>query len=335
MAKRALVLGSGGPIGIAWQAGLLAGMAEAGVDLADADFIVGTSAGSFVGAQIAMGKEPRALAESLASVALPVSGPSADPDFSIFIDKMAEAVSGKRPARDVRAEIGKWALQSQTISEEIFMSVVGYLFNGLADDSWPERNFACTAVDAHNGEFVVWNKDAGAGIKHAVAASCSVPGMFPPITINGRRYMDGGTRSATNADLARGYDRAVVIAVSGAAGDPMLAEHFRIRLYKEIAALRESGTIVELIVPDPSSIAAFGDNLMDPSLSAAAAQAGLAQGNAQAAALRTSFLGARSKSATQRVARTSPRTGTRSGYSSGTVVRADRARERAGRASDR
>ena len=64
MAKRALVLGSGGPIGIAWQAGLLAGLAESGVDLADADFIVGTSAGSFVGAQIAMGKEPGALAES-------------------------------------------------------------------------------------------------------------------------------------------------------------------------------------------------------------------------------------------------------------------------------
>ena len=334
MAKRALVLGSGGPIGIAWQAGLLAGMAEAGVNLADADFILGTSAGSFVGAQIAMDKEPRALAESLASVALPVSGPSADPDFSPFIDRMAEAVSGKRPARHVRAEIGKWALQCQTISEEIFISVVGFLFSGSAD-AWPDRNFACTAVDAHSGEFVIWNKDAGASIKHAVAASCSVPGIFPPITINGRKYMDGGTRSATNADLVRGYDSAVVIAVSGAAGDPKLAEHFRARLDREIATLRESGTNVELIVPDSSSISAFGDNLMDPSLSAAAAQAGIVQGTAQAASLRTMWLGARSRSATQHAARTSPRTGTRSGYSSGTVVRAERARERAGRASDR
>ncbi len=335
MAKRALVLGSGGPIGIAWQAGLLAGLAEVGVNLADADFIVGTSAGSFVGAQIAMGKEPRALAESLASVSLPVSGPASDPDFSTFIDKMNDAVSGKRPAREVRAEIGRWALESETISEEIFMSVVGYLFDGLADDSWPERNFACTAVDALSGEFVVWNKEAGAGIKHAVAASCSVPGIFPPITINGRRYMDGGTRSATNADLARGYDSAVVIAVSGAAGDPMLAEQFRIRLDKEIAALRDSGTNVELVVPDASSIGAFGDNLMDPSFSAAAAQAGLAQGIAQAASIRAAWISARSRSATPRVARTSPRTGTRSGYLSGTVARVDRARERAGRASDR
>src|SRR5271166_5533687 len=123
MAKRALVLGSGGPIGIAWQAGLLAGLAEAGVDLADADFIVGTSAGSFVGAQIALGKEPRGLAESILNVVLPISGSSAEPDVTTFIDKMAEAVSGTRRAREVRAEIGKWALERQTISEEMFVAL--------------------------------------------------------------------------------------------------------------------------------------------------------------------------------------------------------------------
>jgi len=335
MAKRALVLGSGGPIGIAWQAGLLAGLAEAGVELADADFILGTSAGSLVGAQIAMGKEPGALAESIVNVALPISGMSLEPDFTTFIDKMAEAVSGKRRARDVRVEIGQWALESQTISEEIFVAVIGQLFNELADDAWPGRNYACTAVDALSGEFVVWNKEAGAGIKRAVASSCSVPGIFPPISINGRRYMDGGTRSATNADLAKGYDAAVVVAVSGAAGDPKMAEQFRRQLDKELAALPESGTKVELIVPNAASIEAFGLNLMDPGRSAGAAQAGLAQGMAQAAALRAVWLGARSRSATARSSRTSPRTGIRNGYSSGTVLRAEQIRERASRASDR
>ena len=331
MAKRALVLGSGGPIGIAWQAGLLAGLAEAGVDLADADFIVGTSAGSFVGAQIAMGKEPGALAESIVSVGLATSGSLSEPDFTTFIEKMAEAVSRKRRARDVRAEIGKWALESPTISEEMFVAVVSHLLNELGDDAWPQRNFACTAVDALSGEFVVWNKEAGADIKRAVASSCSVPGMFPPITINGRRYMDGGTRSATNADLAKGYDTAVVVAVSGAAGDPKMAEQFRKRLYRELATLHESGTKVELILPDDASIQAFGTNLMDPGRSAEAAQAGRAEGNAQAASLRAVWLDARPRSATPRVSRTSPRTGIRNGYSSGTVLQAKHGRERASR----
>jgi NTE family protein len=290
MAKRALVLGSGGPIGVAWQAGLLAGLAEAGVDLADADFIIGTSAGSFVGAQIAMGKKPVALAESIVSVDLTTSGSWSEPDFTKFIDKMAEAVSDKRRARDVRAEVGKWALESSTISEEIFVGVISHLFNELGDDAWPQRNYACTAVDALSGEFVVWNKETGADIKRAVASSCSVPGLFPPITINGRRYMDGGTRSATNADLAMGYDIAIVVAVSGAAGDPRMAEQFRKRLNEELGTLRESGTKVELILPDAASIEAFGTNLLDPSRSADAAQAGLAEGKAQAASLQAAWL---------------------------------------------
>jgi NTE family protein len=335
MAKRALVLGSGGPIGIAWQAGLLAGLAESGVDLADADFIVGTSAGSFVGAQIAMGKEPGALAESIVSVGLSASGSSLEPDFTPFIDKMAEALSGKRRARDVRSEIGKWALESQTISEEMFVALVGQLFDELVHDKWPQRNYACTAVDALSGEFVVWNKEAGAGIKRAVASSCSVPGLFPPITINGRRYMDGGTRSATNADLAQGYDAVVVVAVSGAAGDPKMAEQFRKQLDKELATLRERGTKVELIAPNAVSVEAFGVNLMDTGRSAGAAQAGLAEGRAQAASLRAVWLGAKSRSVSARGSRTSPRTGISNGYSSGTDLRADRVHSWASRASDR
>jgi NTE family protein len=335
MKTRALVLGSGGPIGIAWQAGLLAGLAEAGVDLADADSIVGTSAGSFVGAQIAMGKEAGALAESMVSVGLPASASSSEPDFTTFIDKMAEAVSGKRRARDVRAEIGKWALESQTISEEIFVAIVGHLFNELADDAWPEHNFACTAVDALSGAFVVWNKESGAGIKRAVASSCSVPGIFPPISINGRRYMDGGTRSATNADLVKGCDAAVVVAVSGAAGDPKMAPQFRKQLDKELATLRDSGTKIEVIVPDAPSIEAFGINLMDTGRSACAAQAGLAQGKAQAALLRAVWLGARSSAATPRGFSTSPGTAMHRGDSSGTVTRAERVREGVSRAADR
>jgi NTE family protein len=292
MEKRALVLGSGGPVGIAWETGLLAGLAEAGVDLSDTDFIVGTSAGAIVGAQIAMGKTFGDLAASIlsesSSLSRPLSHLSAlpDPDFTNFIDKMDEAISGKRSAREVRVEIGKWALRTETIGEEMFIAVLGYIFGEFADDCWPDRKFACTAVDTLSGEFVVWDKDAGASLKRAIASSCSVPGFFPPITINGRRYMDGGTHSATNADLAKGYDTAVVLAVSGTAGDPGMAAQFRRQLDYELAVLRDSGTRFELVAPDASSIRAFGPNLMDPRNAAAAVDAGLAQGNAEAAKLR-------------------------------------------------
>jgi len=96
---------------------------------------------------------------------------------------------------------------------------------------------------------------------------------------------------------------------------------------------KHGGTMVELIVPDAASIQAFGINLMDPGRSAGAAQAGLAEGNAQAASLRAVWLGARSRSATPRGSRTSPSTGIRNGYASGSVLRAERVRERASRAS--
>jgi NTE family protein len=295
MAKRALVLGSGGPVGVVWETGLLAGLAEAGIELSDADLIVGTSAGSIVGAQIAMGKAPGDLAASILSEPAPLRPLShlpvfPDPDFTYFIDKMAKAISEKCPARDVRVEIGKWALRTETISEEMFIGVLGYIFNEWVDDRWPDRNFACTAVDALSGEFVVWNKEAGASMRRAIASSCSVPGFFPPVTINGRRYMDGGTHSATNAHLAKGYDTAVILSVSGTAGNPEMAAQFRRQLDKELVLLRESGTKVELVVPDASSIGAFGPNLMDPRNAASVAEAGLAQGNLEAATLRGAWV---------------------------------------------
>ena len=293
MATHALVLGGGGPVGIAWEAGLLAGFAEGGIDLPDADFIVGTSAGSFVGAQLAMGKTPSSLASTIlaeteapsAESPRPPAGPP--PDLRVLFAKMAEAVSGQRPAQVVRAEMGKWAIEAKTMSEEMFIALFGHSFNELAQDAWPERNYACTAVDALTGEFVVWNRESGVGVKRAVASSCSVPGVFPPITLNGRKYIDGGMRSATNADLAKGYDVAVVVAVVGAMPDPKMAELFRNVLERELNTLREGGATVELIVPDAASVRAFGPNLMDFRKRPDAARAGIAQGKSQAAGLRS------------------------------------------------
>src|SRR4029077_19401592 len=83
---------------------------------------------------------------------------------------------------------------------------------GLARSEWPEQRLVITAVDAESGEPRAFDRDSGGGLIDAVAASCARPLVWPPITIGGRRYIDGGVRSATNADLAAGCDRVVVLA---------------------------------------------------------------------------------------------------------------------------
>jgi NTE family protein len=282
--SRALVLGGGGPVGIAWEAGVLAGLAEGGIMAADADFIVGTSAGSVVGALVALDREPGSIAAPIIAEAdrpREVPGQVAEnrpggPNMMVLFQKMQEAASGERDPQEVRREIGVFALQAQTVEEEQFIAGFGRQLAEVADGAWPGHSYACTAVDCETGEFVVWNAEAGVALSRAVASSCAVPGVFPPITLNGRKYMDGGMRSATNADLAKGHDKTLVIALRLGAGE--IAERMMRPLEREMAAIRAAGGAVELIVPDEASVQAFGANLMNPRHRPSAAKAGLEQG---------------------------------------------------------
>ncbi|HEX7758405.1 MAG TPA: patatin-like phospholipase family protein [Caulobacteraceae bacterium] len=289
--SRALVLGGGGPVGIAWEAGLLAGLAEQGVDLGQADFILGTSAGSVVGALIAMGRDPRDIARSIIAEAdRPREIPqevaqerSGAPNMMILFQKMQEAASGERDPQEVRREIGEFSLSAQTVEEESFLSGFGRQLAQAGDGTWPGHGYACTAVDTASGEFVVWNADSRVSLSRAVASSCSVPGVFPAITLDGRRYMDGGMRSATNADLAKGHDLTVILALRLGGGE--LSERMMRPLEREMQALADAGGRTELILPGDARTAAFGMNLMNPRNRPAAAQAGLEQGRALAASL--------------------------------------------------
>ena len=284
---RALVLGGGGPVGIAWESGLIAGLAQAGVDLSQADFTLGTSAGSFVGARLALGADAKALAEPIlaeAGRAVAASGrgggrPAAD--LSTLMRLMAQAQSGTRNPAEARAEIGAFALAAKTPDEATFLASFGASFAGLPDDAWPRRDFACTAVDAETGAFQLWTKASGVGVTHAVASSCSVPGVFPPVTLKGRRYIDGGMRSPTNADMASGHEVVAVIALRLGEGLDAGGRMGQL-LDQEIESLKDGGATVLLITPDEASVTAFGPNLMDYARRAAAARAGLAQGLAYA-----------------------------------------------------
>jgi NTE family protein len=295
MTRRALVLGGGGPLGVAWEAGLIAGLAEAGVDLSRADFIVGTSAGAFVGARLALGHTPAQLAapylEPVAGERRPVpaatrSTPRIE-DLVVLGKWMQEAAAGRRPGTEIAAELGKLALGAETISEE---QLIARFERELGDGSWPRRAFACTAFDTADGSFRVWDAAAGVDLRRAVASSCAVPAIYPPVTIQGHRYMDGGVLSATNAQLAAGYEVVVVLSVTTKLSpDPKLAQRLRGPLERELALLRQSGARVAVLEPDAARVAAIGPNPMDVARQPEAAQAGHAQGSAEAEGVRAAW----------------------------------------------
>ena len=294
MTSRALVLSGGGPVGIAWESGLIGGLALGGIDVSKADFIMGTSAGAFVGSLLARGTTPAEIAapflamDEAAPPRLPASDtakPAAPPNTSAMWLRMERARGSGKSPEEVRADIGAFALEAETVSEEDFIKSFGRAFAELPADFWPAANYACTAVDALTGAFKLWTKASGVGLARAVASSCSVPGIFPPVTLNGRRYIDGGMRSGGNADYATGYDRVLLVAIRVAMEGPM-AERTKRGLDAELKVLTDAGAKVEVLYPDADSIAAFGPNLMDARRRPPAAKAGYAQGRTQAEALK-------------------------------------------------
>jgi len=289
---KALVLSGGGSVGIAWEIGVAAGLARGGVDVRTADFIVGTSAGSAVGAQLALGRDfgelvsrQRRIGRTTASMSSSstAEGSTGEQMAKLFA-VIAEAMAGPGSAEARRAAVGRFALAAEAWPEDQFVAAFRYL-NG---EPWPAR-FACPAVDAVSGDVAVWDIGAGVELDRAVASSCAVPGLFAPITIHGRRYIDGGFRSGTNADLARGHDRVLIISLLGAVAAAS-GQDARFtpagQLDSEVAALTESGSVVQVIAADEAGAQAMGVNLMDRAAIPAAVDEGIRQGESEARRLR-------------------------------------------------
>jgi NTE family protein len=275
----ALVLGAGGVTGIAWETGLLKGLGDAGLDLVIADLVIGTSAGAVVGAQVTTGV---ALDELYRRQLESVGRHERPPDLGKLIEFVsAHADDGggpKRPTPEMMAWIGRQARAASTkMSEASRLEVIK---RRLPLHDWPARPLVVTAVDTGDGTFVTWRRSSGIPLPLAVASSCAVPWVYPPATINGRRYMDGGMRSTTNADLAAGHDHVVIVAP--------LSTLRRANLDAEVAELRAAGATVEVVLPDELALETIGPNPLDPSHAPAAARAGLAQAAAAAERLRAS-----------------------------------------------
>jgi NTE family protein len=269
----ALVLGGGGVAGIAWMTGLLTGLAEAGQDVTGADLVIGTSAGANVAAQLGSG---RSLAELFARQTDPAQQSAeimAAVDIAEFGEQFERYMAEATSQEEIMRQAGAWALAARTVPEAERRAVIE---SRLPSHEWPSRRIEVVAVDCESGLMRVFDSKSGVSLVDAVTASCAVPGIWPPVTIDGRRYMDGGVRSMDNADLAAGAARIVVISPFGMNSEvpsPM-------PLPEVVTRLREGGAEVTVVQPDEASAAAMGANPLDPATRTPAAEAGRAQGRA-------------------------------------------------------
>ncbi|MCX5049679.1 MULTISPECIES: patatin-like phospholipase family protein [unclassified Streptomyces] len=267
----ALVLGGGGPVGGAWLTGVLAGLADAGVDLGRADVVIGTSGGAIFGSRLACGQAPRELYERQLTgddlVDLNVTTAQA-------LRFLWAALGSRDPERSVR-RLGRAALAARTPPASETYDAVRELLRGATD--WPAPALRIAAVDAVTGEVAAFDADAKVGLVDAVAASCAVPLVWPPVALDGRRWIDGGSRSTANLQLARGYRRVLAVApIPSAVGPHPSAQ-------QQAAALTAEGAAVSLLWPDRTARRAMGRDLTANARVPAAARAGFAQATAAAA----------------------------------------------------
>jgi NTE family protein len=298
----ALVLGAGGSAGQAWQVGVIAGLAEAGLDLTEAaDLVIGTSSGSTTAAWVRSGIPP---AELLASVLSPPPQPPVQPavqpagqnrqpppslPMATVFERMRAIGAAATSAADLQRAMGAFGLESDAVLEPVAGQRRAMVAARLPRHEWPDRPMIVVAVNAHTGELATFDRDSGVELVDAMTAAIALPGGSPTHNINGTRYINGGVRSADNADLASGYANVLVLTPFSERAGPLPEGQFEglrrlpgADLASQVEGLRQQGSHVEVITPDADSRAAMGTNQMDPATRAPSARAGFAQGKQEA-----------------------------------------------------
>jgi NTE family protein len=287
--ERALVLGGGGSAGNAWEIGVIAGLFDAGLDVAEADLVIGTSAGATVAVQITSATRPPELLASILVAAPPPrtgpvgagggrvpNGPGAD-----HMERTNEIYRSATDAADMRRKMGAAALEMEAASDRAEQTQRRAVVAArLPSQHWPQRPVLIVAVDAHTGEPIVFDRHSGVDLVDAVTASTANGFSVPPHTIGDKQYIDGGYRASENADLAAGYERVLVLSPFG--GRSRAPLDWGIHLAAQVDELRARGSRVETIFPHSDSRTAFGDNVMDPSTRPPSARAGYNQGQSLA-----------------------------------------------------
>ena len=284
--ERALVLGGGGAAGNAWLIGVIAGLVDAGLDVTEADLIIGTSAGSTAAAQITSATPTELLAALLAAPSPHPTGPAESPGGRGFVgsatdhlERTNRIIAAAEDVADMRRRIGAAALRMEAAANvSVQARWRATVAARLPSQAWPDRSLQMVAIDARTGEPVVFDRHSGVDLVDAVAASCA--GGFA-YGIGDGWFIDGGyRRSSENADLAAGCRRVLVLSPLG--GRTRHPREWGTNLALQVEELSAGGSRVETVLPDSSALEAFGYTMMDLSRRAPAARAGYDQGRALA-----------------------------------------------------
>lgn len=277
--NNALVLGGGGPVGASWTSALLNGLRSAGVALADSDVVLGTSAGSVVGAWLTIRPDGLAKVPALMHkrAAWHASNASAGRrDTGLFETTVPDAEEGAGSAAARRAATAAMPPISVQQADDLWTAL-------LPEGAWPAQ-LRMMSVNAGTGLARAWSARDGIPLAVGVACSTAAPGIAPPVVVDGEVWLDGAVRTGTNADLVVGTR----VGNDGEHGAPA-TEPGRVLvvtpmpsedLAREEALLAEHGYRVRVIVAEPFDNAPV--DLIDPRFIDAGATAGAGQARALA-----------------------------------------------------
>ena len=277
--RSALVLGAAGPLAVAWETGILAGLTSSCPQLLEPDRIIGTSAGAVLGSQLSLGYSSQSLYKGelergeVAGRRFKEGGfsdPHLPEQLPPMVNELLKAVSQGDVPEELLVDVAKHAQNHTALTPEQLLSYFTCFITPI--DEWPD-NFTCTAVNARTGSLEAWDNSSGVNLMQAVSASCCSPLTARPIEIDGHLYMDGALKSTTNSELAAGYDTVVIIAPMAA----FFPEAVRNQTLREIPVIEKAGGKAVLITPDTVSRQSMGTNPFDLSHVVAAAEAGMAQ----------------------------------------------------------
>lgn len=294
-----LVLGGGGILGEAWMSAVLAGMSEAsGFDPRECEGFVGTSAGSIVAAALAAGVDPRAgLGELPEQPAAPEAAAGGAPEPTLLARALRIGAEASGGALGSVAAIGLRSTEpGGALVRRAALARVPVGRRSLADlgrevDRWGadwDGRLSISALELDSGRRTMFGEEGApeASVSTAVEASCAIPGVFRPIVVEGRRYVDGGVWSPTNMDRARVERGTRVLCLNPLASLPTsrampygaIGAWTRSLAAIEALALERRGARVTTVAPDAGSAAVMGRNFMNGGRRSETIAAGLAQG---------------------------------------------------------